>query len=58
MEKTTMSVWELSSQIGISLPKAYELAKESGFLTIRFGAKILIPIEVYEEWIVRSSLNK
>ena len=25
MEKTTMSVQELSAQMGISLPKAYEL---------------------------------
>ena len=29
MEKTTISVQELSAQMGISLPKAYEL---SGFL--------------------------
>ena len=27
MEKTTMSVQELSAQMGISLPKAYELVK-------------------------------
>lgn len=30
MEKTTMSVQELSSQMGISLPKAYELVKMPG----------------------------
>ena len=28
MEKTTMSVQELSAQMGISLPKAYELVKK------------------------------
>ena len=28
MEKTTMSVQELSSQLGISLPKAYDLVKK------------------------------
>lgn len=27
MEKTTLSVQELSAQMGISLPKAYELVK-------------------------------
>lgn len=58
MEKTTMSVQELSAQMGISLPKAYELVKEPGFPTIRIGARILIPIEAYKEWLVRSSLNK
>ena len=30
MEKTTMSVQELSAQMGISLPKAYELVKKIG----------------------------
>ena len=58
MEKTTMSVQELSAQMGISLPKAYEFVKEPGFPTIRIGTRILIPIEAYKEWLVRSSLNK
>ena len=30
MEKTTMSVQELSAQMGISLPKAYETGKDTG----------------------------
>ena len=50
MEKTTMSVQELSAQMGISLPKAYELVRTPGFPTIRIGARILIPIEAYKEW--------
>lgn len=52
MEKTTMS-----AQMGISLPKAYELVKTPGFPTIRIGARILIPIEAYKEWLVRTSKN-
>jgi excisionase family DNA binding protein len=52
-----MSVQELSAQMGISLPKAYELVKTPGFPTIRIGARILIPIEVYKEWLVRTSIN-
>ena len=55
--KTTMSVQELSAQMGISLPKAYELVKTPGFPTIRIGARILIPIESYKEWLVRTSIN-
>lgn len=50
MEKTTMSVQELSEQMGISLPKAYELVKTPGFPTIRIGARILIPIEASLIW--------
>ena len=51
MEKTTMSVQELAAQMGISLPKAYELVKEPDFPTIRVGTRILIPVEAYREWL-------
>ena len=55
MERTAMSVQELSSQMGISLPKAYELVKTPGFPSIRVGTRILIPIEAYHEWLVINS---
>lgn len=58
MEKTTMSVQELFAQMGISLPKAYELVKEPDFPTIKVGARILIPIEAYKEWLIRNSVKK
>ena len=58
MEKTTMSVQELSAQMGISLPKAYELVKEPRFPTIKIGARILIPIEAYREWLLRNSVKE
>lgn len=51
MERTTMSVQELASQMGISLPKAYELVKEPGFPIIRIGTRILIPVDSYREWL-------
>ena len=51
MDKTTMSVQELSAQMGISLPKAYALVKQPGFPTIKIGTRILIPIEAYKEWL-------
>lgn len=40
-----MSVQEFSAQMGISLPKVYELVKEPGFPTIKVGARILIPVD-------------
>ncbi len=58
MEKTTMSVQELSAQIGISLPKAYELVKDPGFPTIKVGARILIPVEAFREWLIRNSIKE
>lgn len=57
MDKTTMSVQELSAQMGISLPKAYALVKQSGFPTIKIGTRILIPIEAYKEWLLRTSIK-
>lgn len=57
MEKATMSVQELSAQMGISLPKAYELVKMPGFPTIRVGTRILIPVEAYREWLFKNAVN-
>ena len=58
MERTTMSVQELSAQMGISLPKAYELVKTSGFPTLRIGTRILIPIDAYKNWLMRQATEQ
>ena len=58
MEKTTMSVQELSAQMGISLPKAYELVKLPGFPTIRIGTRILILVDAYKEWLLKNSAHR
>ena len=55
MEKTTISVAELSIQMRISLPKAYELVKQPGFPTIRVGARILIPVNAFNRWLESQS---
>ena len=55
MEKTTMSVQELSAQMGISLPTAYELVKTPGFPTLRIGTRILIPVDAYKEWLNKNA---
>ncbi len=51
MEKSTMSVQELSSQMGISLPKAYELVKTEGFPVLKIGTRILISVEGFRKWL-------
>lgn len=58
MEKSTMSVQELSAQMGISLPKAYELTRTPGFPILRIGTRILIPVEAYKEWLMKNSMSK
>lgn len=57
MDKMTMSVQELSAQMGISLPKAYELVKTPGFPIIRIGTRILIPVEAFKTWLIINSAN-
>lgn len=51
MEKSTMSVQDLSLKLGISLPKAYALVKAPDFPTIRIGTRILIPVEGFQAWL-------
>ena len=51
MDKKIMSVQELSAQMGISLPKAYELVKQPGFPRVRVGSRILIPVEEFNNWL-------
>ena len=57
MERTTLSVQELSAQMGISLPKAYELVKTPGFPVLRIGTRILIPIDAYKDWLMKQSTD-
>ena len=43
-DKIALSVSEMALQLGISIPKAYELTKEPGFPILKIGTRILIPI--------------
>ena len=58
MEKATMSVQELASQLGISLPKAYELVKRPGFPVLRIGTRILIPVDAFREWLTDNATRE
>ena len=53
MEKSTISVQELSSYMGISLAKAYELVKQLGFPVLRIGTRFLIPVDSFNTWLNR-----
>ena len=50
-----MSVQELSAQMGISLPKAYELVKRPGFPSLRVGTRILVPVDAFRDWLSRAA---
>ena len=55
MERSTTSVQELSTRMGISLPKAYELVKQPGFPVLRIGTRILIPVDSFNVWLNRKA---
>ncbi len=55
MERTTINVRDLSIQMGISLPKAYDLARSPGFPSFRIGKRILIPVDAFREWLADAS---
>lgn len=50
MERATLTVKEAAAVIGISLPKAYELAHSAGFPSFCVGRKILIDRMGLDEW--------
>ncbi len=55
MEKATLSVQELAAQLGISLPKAYELVKQPGFPVLKIGTRILIPVDAFKAWLISNN---
>lgn len=55
MEKVTMTVRDVSQAMGLSLPKAYALAKSSKFPTIRVGRRLIIPTHEFHAWLSEQS---
>ena len=58
MEKATISVQQLSDQLGISLHKAYELVRRDDFPSIRIGTRILIPTDAFMQWLIDNAKEK
>lgn len=58
MEKNTMSVKDLAERMGISLPMAYDLTHREDFPSLRVGARILVPIDAFKDWLVREASRK
>ncbi|GHU72149.1 hypothetical protein AGMMS49992_07490 [Clostridia bacterium] len=48
---TCYSVDDIGRIMGISQPKAYELAHRKGFPCIRVGSRIVIPAAKFDAWL-------
>lgn len=55
MEKLTMNVTEISEQLGISKPIAYELTRREDFPSLKIGRRIVIPVEAFQKWLIDAS---
>ena len=58
MEKSTMSVQDLAREMGISLPKAYQLVKRDGFPVLKLGKRYVIPTESFRKWLMQNTNTK
>ena len=47
----TLTVPEVAEVLGISRAGAYELARSTGFPSMRIGSRILVPKEKFIRWI-------
>lgn len=57
MQKDAMNVEELAARLGISRPKAYELVKQRDFPAITLGKRIIIPVEAFRDWLMKSATS-
>lgn len=49
-DKPTINVGELARMLGIGRNQAYNLCHQQGFPAFQIGKRILIPVEMLNEW--------
>ena len=57
MQKLTISVPELAKMLGVGRNKAYALAHQKGFPAIRFGKRVVIPLEALRGWLMENGMG-
>ena len=50
VERLTMTVEEMGVALGVSRPKAYELASRADFPVIKVGKRKVIPVDAFRRW--------
>lgn len=51
MEKLMVTVAEAAEMMNLSKPSVYDLCKRPDFPALRFGRKVLIPVDRLREWV-------
>ena len=57
-KKLTYNVPEAAKALGISVPKLYQLCKTEDFPACRLGARIVIPIDRLDQWLIEQCTAK
>ncbi|MBQ3427305.1 MAG: helix-turn-helix domain-containing protein [Clostridia bacterium] len=47
----TLNVKQLAEYLGVGMNTAYQLVNSQDFPTLRLGKRIVIPIDLLEQWI-------
>ena len=50
-KRAVFNIPEIADMLDINLPKAYELARQEGFPSIRIGKRIVVPKVAFERWL-------
>jgi len=57
MGKLTMSIKEVSEQLGVSLPTAHKVVNSEGFPVLLLGRRKVIPVAEFMEWMKSNSCH-
>jgi len=58
IEKAVYNIYEVAALLEINLPKAYELARQEKFPSIRIGRRIVVPKVAFHRWLEQVALDK
>ncbi len=58
LEKAVYNIYEVAALLEINLPKAYELARQEKFPSIRVGRRIIVPKAAFHKWLEQAALDK
>ena len=58
MKSMTLDAKDIREQLGLSMPKVYDLLNQEDFPSIRVGRRIIVPTEAFEKWLMDAAANK
>ena len=56
-EVSFFQVGDIQGMMGISRASAYALVKQKGFPRIRVGNRIVIPCDLFNEWVAKAAMS-